>query len=90
MKIIKNPLFWVGTKNQVSSLSVTNALTNLKGAVTILMVAHRRSTVRMADIIYLLDSGEIIESGTWDQLQQGNNGRRFRHLWELESLSSTK
>ena len=35
---------------------------------TVLMIAHRLSTVRHADIIVVLDRGTIIEQGTHDEL----------------------
>ena len=35
---------------------------------TVLMIAHRLSTVRHADLIVVLDRGTIIEQGTHDEL----------------------
>jgi len=35
---------------------------------TILMIAHRLSTVRNADLIVVLDRGNVIETGNHDQL----------------------
>jgi subfamily B ATP-binding cassette protein MsbA len=35
---------------------------------TVIMIAHRLSTVKKADLICLMDSGRIIESGTHDEL----------------------
>jgi ATP-binding cassette subfamily C protein len=53
--------------------SVTRALEQLKGKVTMIVISHRLSSVRMADYIYVLDKGEVVESGTWAELE-GNHG----------------
>lgn len=37
---------------------------------TVIFISHRLSTVRMADMIYMMDNGEIIESGTHDELMK--------------------
>lgn len=44
------------------------ALERLKGQMTVLVIAHRLATVRHADHIYVLEHGQVIEQGTWDQL----------------------
>ena len=53
--------------------SVTHALEQLKGKVTMIVISHRLSSVRMADYIYVLDKGEVVESGTWAELE-ANHG----------------
>ena len=44
-----------------------------------ILITHRLSTVRMADRIYVMDSGRIVESGSHDQLmaQQGMYAQLF-------------
>ena len=61
---------------------VQEAIDNLRGAITILVVAHRLSTIRKADRIYVLENGEILESGSQDELM-GLNGR-FRQLHDMQ------
>ena len=39
---------------------------------TRIVIAHRLSTVKNADRIYVLDKGTIIESGTYDELMDKN------------------
>lgn len=65
---------------------VLRAIEALYGQMTIITIAHRLSTVRNADYIYVLEEGKIVEEGTWDRLLE--NGRRFHHLWELQNTSS--
>ena len=44
------------------------SIDGLKGRMTILVIAHRLSTVRQADRILVLDEGRLVDSGTHDQL----------------------
>jgi ABC-type multidrug transport system fused ATPase/permease subunit len=46
------------------------ALNNLRNSVTLVIVAHRLSTVKMADNILYVESGRIQASGTFDQLRE--------------------
>jgi ATP-binding cassette, subfamily B, bacterial PglK len=49
--------------------SVTESLHSLKGKVTLVVIAHRLSTVRAADKLIYLDSGKIISSGTFEEVR---------------------
>ncbi|MCL1857467.1 MAG: ABC transporter ATP-binding protein/permease, partial [Kiritimatiellaeota bacterium] len=48
---------------------------------TSFIVAHRLSTIRKADVIFLIDKGEIIERGNHETLMAIENGR-YRDLYE--------
>ena len=52
------------------------------GAVTVL-VSHRLSTVRMADVIVFLDGGHIVESGSHDELLAA--GGRYAELFAVQA-----
>ncbi|PIQ69799.1 hypothetical protein COV89_03870 [Candidatus Shapirobacteria bacterium CG11_big_fil_rev_8_21_14_0_20_40_12] len=51
---------------------------------TVLIIAHRFSTVRKAGRIIVLDDGRIVESGTHDVLIKKKEGL-YRYLWELQA-----
>jgi ABC-type multidrug transport system fused ATPase/permease subunit len=53
---------------------VTDYLFSLKGKVTIIIVAHRLSSIKMADNIYYLEEGEIKGSGEFNDLQESLPG----------------
>jgi ABC-type multidrug transport system fused ATPase/permease subunit len=52
-----------------AELEISDALKNLKGAVTVVMIAHRLSTVRSADQVLYMDEGKIIARGTFDEVR---------------------
>jgi ABC-type multidrug transport system fused ATPase/permease subunit len=57
---------------------VMEAINNLGSDITIILIAHRLSTVRQCDQIYLLDRGEVKAQGTFEELTQIS--RRFRTM----------
>jgi ABC-type multidrug transport system fused ATPase/permease subunit len=51
-----------------SERAVQASLRELKGSCSILLVAHRLSTVRLADHIVVLSEGRVVEEGSWTDL----------------------
>ena len=49
---------------------ISEAIQSLRGRVTVIMIAHRLSTVRNADTIIYLNSGEIQAQGTFEEVRQ--------------------
>jgi len=52
-----------------TELDVSNAVAELKGKVTIIMIAHRLSTVRTADQVLYVESGKIVAQGTFEEVR---------------------
>lgn len=48
---------------------ISSAINNLKGKVTIVMIAHRLSTVRKADKVIYLENGKIVDIGLFEDLR---------------------
>lgn len=66
-----------------SEAKIHAALAALPRSYTLILIAHRLSTVRHADWIYVLDQGQIVEEGTHDTLlaRQG----LYARLYQLQS-----
>lgn len=65
-----------------SEQQVQKALNNLMQDRTTIVIAHRLSTIRQASSIVVLDKGQIIETGTHDQLLA--MGGLYQKLYELQ------
>ena len=59
---------------------VQAAFARLAKGKTVLMIAHRLSTVANADCIYVVQDGQIVESGTKDELCAQNG--LFARMWQ--------
>ncbi|MBR4178907.1 MAG: ABC transporter ATP-binding protein [Bacilli bacterium] len=65
---------------------VKETIDNLVKDHTIVIVAHRLSTIMDADIIYVVDKGKVVDSGTHKELLKNSN--IYKNLYETESLNS--
>lgn len=70
-----------------SEYLVQQAITRLTAGRTVLVIAHRLHTVTHADQIVVLDDGELVESGTHEDLLAANG--RYRKLWDATRTDST-
>jgi len=64
--------------DNLTEQAVMDAVHNLSGEITIILIAHRLSTVRECDRIFVLELGRLVGSGTFDELKAGNE--RFRAM----------
>ena len=58
---------------------IQKAFAELTKGKTVIMIAHRLSTVVGADKIIVLDNGKVVEEGTHEELK--NNGGLYAHMW---------
>jgi len=65
---------------------ILKAIDDLHGEITILIIAHRVSTIKNADYIYLIDNGQILESGTWNELLKNKKGY-FWNICETQGIN---
>lgn len=62
---------------------IQDALRRLMAGRTTLIIAHRLSTINHADLIYVIEGGRVVESGTHQSLI--DHGELFAHLWALQT-----
>ena len=65
-----------------SETRVMESVEAIRDTMTII-IAHRLSTFRKADYIYMLDKGRVIENGTWSDLIAKKS--KFNEFWNLQS-----
>ena len=77
--------------DSASERLILEAIRDIAREHTMLVIAHRLSTVVDADHILVLDQGEIVEQGTHIELLE--QGGQYAHLWSLQqrerALSAT-
>jgi ATP-binding cassette subfamily B protein len=67
-----------------TELHLLQNLKTLSKGKTVLIISHRFTTIRWADMIYVLDNGKIIESGNHEQLME-KKGRYFS-MFEMNRM----
>ncbi len=65
---------------------IQESIENMKGQHTIVIVAHRLSTIRNVDTIYFLENGKITASGTFDELF--NKNKQFKKMFLMENIET--
>jgi ABC-type multidrug transport system fused ATPase/permease subunit len=56
-----------------TELAISKSLDSLKGEVTLVVIAHRLSTVRSADTVIFLENGRIADMGTFEEIRNRNS-----------------
>ena len=66
----------------ITENAVMEAIDNLTGTKTIVLIAHRLTTLIKADVIYMLEKGIVKDSGTYDYLMKNN--KYFQKMSRIE------
>ena len=64
--------------DSVTEDAVMDAIHNLMHSKTIIIIAHRITTVKECDEIYLMEQGRILARGSYDELLQSN--KKFKAM----------
>ncbi|CAB4823235.1 unannotated protein [freshwater metagenome] len=67
-----------------TEVGISQAIHALRGSTTVVLIAHRLSTVRNADLVVYLDRGKVIKVGTFDEVR--NSVADFDHQAKLMGL----
>lgn len=68
--------------DNITEKFVIDSLERLRGDRTILMIAHRLTTVKNCDIIYLMEEGQVVGKGNYEELLENNE--KFRKMSLIE------
>lgn len=68
--------------------AISESLESLRGSCTILVIAHRLSTVKNADVVFVMSEGKVIAQGKFDELAQSNE--MVARYVQLSNLELTK
>ena len=68
-----------------SEFYIKKAIENLMKDKTVIIIAHRFSTINNVDKIIVIDEGKIVEQGAQTQLLQNTNGK-FKKLYDLQTI----
>jgi len=63
--------------------AIQHSLEKIEVDHTTIIIAHRLSTIRNADKIFVMEAGQIVESGTHDELIKLN--QTYAYLWRLQT-----
>ncbi|MBK7446675.1 MAG: ABC transporter ATP-binding protein [Ignavibacteria bacterium] len=87
--LLRNPAILIldeatSSLDSQSEITVQNAIEKLMTGRTSIVIAHRLSTVRNADIIFVLEKGGIAESGNHEELLQKKG--LYRQLYDTQNI----
>ncbi len=79
--VLDDSLSAVDTRTEAQILA---ALSERRGRQTTILIAHRLSSTRLADRVFVLDHGRLVQQGPHEQLlkEQGP----YRRLWEIQGM----
>lgn len=75
-------ILYLGTKIDVKKATMDTIFSIIKNKTTI-MVAHRLSTIKNCDLIFVFNKGHLVEQGTYDQLLRKNGF--YKKSWSAQN-----
>jgi len=86
--ILKNPPILIldeatSAVDNETEAAIQRSLAHITKNRTTIIIAHRLSTIRQADTIFVLDDGEVTETGTHEELISLNG--TYKQLWSVQS-----
>lgn len=70
--------------DNISQNQIKKSIDNIKGKSTVVIVAHRLSTIKNVDKIFFLEKGEIVDQGTFEELYKHN--KKFKTIFLAENI----
>lgn len=64
--------------------TIKESIDKIKGKSTIIIVAHRLSTIKNVDKIFFMENGKIVDTGTFNELNKNN--KAFKKMYNAESV----
>lgn len=80
MNILDEPTSALDPKSEYESYNIFNDLVYGKTAI---YISHRLASTRFCDLIFVFDKGQIVESGSHDDLMIQKN--RYFELYEMQA-----
>jgi ATP-binding cassette subfamily B protein len=87
--LLKNPRLLVlddslSAVDTQTEAHILQALSSRRGKQTTILIAHRLSSTRLADRIFVLDQGRLVQQGTHEELVRGEG--TYARLWKIQGL----
>ena len=87
--VLKNPPVLIldeatSSVDNETEAAIQRSMERISRGRTMIVIAHRLSTVRNADRIFVLDNGQLREAGTHDQLATARDGI-YASLWRVQT-----
>ena len=70
--------------DNVAQAQIKKSIDNIKGKSTVVIVAHRLSTIKNVDKIFFLEEGKIVDEGTFNELYKRN--KEFKKIFLAENI----
>jgi ATP-binding cassette subfamily B protein len=72
--------------DNISQNQIKKSIDKINGKSTVVIVAHRLSTIKNVDKIFFLEHGEIVDQGTFKELYKNN--KKFKTIFLAENIEN--